>query len=346
MTESRRGEPSIFVLGRARAAGFEVSENQLSGWHRDGLIPRPKQRWAKGVAGSQTVYPAGTANQLCALCAIQTENRSSAMMWGWKLWWLGFPVDEQYYRLKLEAQAKLLDSSSLKFISLLGADQIVDRYKEVAIALRALRTRNAPFRQLRRRLVGGHFEGMLGVMIQILEGNFRGWSIALSDDQDSVRDRILIDRLFGLRRVKNANEVSRSPTMHDDIEGALHLLSNQLGKTKMESVLRSTSHNQLAEARAQLRVMLFTASGMDGNAGLLTRYGVHVLKELAERMGSGDQASFLLYLLALKRNPTFQRDIAVFLHALRRHVPKSISNAQIEHLRSRDPVICAFAFPD
>ena len=334
------------MLANASAAGFQVDENQLSGWHRDGLIPRPHQRWTKGVAGSQTVYPIGTTNQLCALCAIQTENRSSAMIWGWKLWWLGFPVDEKYWRLKLRAQAKLLDSSSRKFIRLSGADQIDDRYEEAVTVLRTRRTRNAPFRQLRRRLVAGHFEGMLGVMIQVLEGDFRGWSFAPGDDVDAVLYRVMIDKVFGLRRAKNAHEAARDPAMHDDIEGALHLLSNQLGETKMESVLKATSDSQLAEARTQLRVMLFTASGADENSGPLARYGVHVLKELAQKMDHGDQAAFLLYLLALKRNSTFQRDIAVFLHALRRHVPKSISNVQIEQLRGRDPVICAFAFPD
>jgi hypothetical protein len=268
------------------------------------------------------------------------------MIWGWKLWWLGFPVDEKYWRLKLRAQAKLLDSSSRKVVRLLGADQIDDRYEEAVTVLRTRRTRNAPFRQLRRRLVAGHFEGMLSVMIQILEGDFRGWSFAPGDDVDAVRDRMMIDRVFGLRRAKNAHEVARDPTMHDDIEDALHLLSNQLGETKMESVLKATSDSQLAEARTQLRVMLFTASGVGETSGSLARYGVHVLKELAQKMDPGDQATFLLYLLALKRSPMFQRDIAVFLHALRRHVPKSISNVQIDYLRSRDPVICSFAFPE
>jgi hypothetical protein len=346
VTKSQQGETSKFVLGNARAAGFQVSEDQLTGWHRDGLIPRPQQRWTEGIAGSQTVYPIGTANQLCALCAIQTENRSSAMIWGWKLWWLGFPVDKKYWRLKLRAQAQLLDSTSRKLIRLLGADQDNDRYEDAVTVLRTRRTRNAPFRRLRRRLVAGHFEGMLSVMIQILEGNFRGWSIAPSDDVDALRDRMMIDRLFGLRRAKNVHEVAHDRAMHDDIEEALHLLSNRLGETKLESVLESTSDSQLAEARTQLRVMLFTAGGIDESSVALARHGIQVLKELAQQMGPGDQATFLLYLLALKQSPMVQKDVAVFLHALRRHVPKSISDAQVGYLRSRDPVICSFAFPE
>ena len=346
MTKSEQGEPSKLVLGRARDAGFEVSVDQLGGWHRDGLIPRPQQRWTKGIAGSETIYPTGTADQLIALCAIQFENRSSAMIWGWKLWWLGFSVDEKYWRLKLKAQAQLLDSSSRQFIRLLGTDQDDARYEDIVTILRTGRTRNVPFRRLRRRLVAGHFEGMLGVVIQILEGNFRRWSSSSNDDADSIRDRIMIDRVFGLRRSKNVPDLAGNPEMYDDIEDALHLLSNQLGTAKMESLLKATSDSQVAEARTQLRVMLFTATRMDEKSVALAHFGIRVLKGLAEKMGPGDQTTVLLYLLALKQNPMFQRNIAVFLNALRRHVPKSISEAEIQYWRSRDPVISSFAFPD
>ncbi len=346
MTKSSQGETSSFVLESARAAGFQVNDGQLSGWHRDGLIPRPQQRWTEGIAGSQTVYPIGTAAQLCALCAIRSENRSSAMIWGWKLWWLGFPVDERYWRLKLKAQARLLDRSSLEFVRLLDSDQTDAQYKDAVTVLRTRRTRNTPFLQLRRRVVAGYFEGMLIFMTQILAGNFLRWSFAPSDDEDAIRDRMTIDRTFGLRRAKNVREVDRSPTMHGDIEDGLQLLSDQLGETKIESVLSATSDSQIVEARAQLRVILFTVNGAEETSGHLAGFGVRVLKELAQQMNPGEQATFLLYLLALRRSSAFQRDIAVFLHALRRHVPKSISNAQIEYLRSRDPIICSFAFPE
>jgi hypothetical protein len=345
VTKSNPGESSKFVLAAARAAGFQVSEDQLSGWHRDGLIPRPKQSWTEGIAGSQTIYPPGASDQLCALCTIQKENRSS-VNWGWKLWWLGFPVDDRYWRMKLKAHALLHDKSSREFIHVLGNNQDDDLYEIAVTTWRTGRTRNVPFRQLRRRLVAGHFEGMLGLVLQILECGFRGWSFASSDDTDALRERMMIERVFGFRRASNTHEMVCDPTMHDDIEDALHLLSDQLGETKIASVLKVSPDSRIAEARMQLRVILFAVSGTDGNSSLLGRYGGPVLKALAQRMTPGDQAVFLLYLLALKRNPMFQKNLAVFLHALRRHVPKTISKGQVEYLRSRDPAICSFAFPD
>jgi hypothetical protein len=342
--KSGANEPAEMVLAKARAAGFEVEKDDLRRWHREGLIPKPEQRWTEGVGGSQAIYPAGSGDQLCALCVIQAKNRSSAMNWGWKLWWLGFDVDGKYWRHKLRAQAKLIDRSSLELVSTLG-DQDDDRYNAVVTALRTARTRNVPFRQLRRRLTARHFEGMVGLIFQILERSFRGWSFAPSDDADALRDRMMSERFFGFRRAKDSREMTLNPTMHDDVEAALFLLSRQLTKTTMTSVLQASSDRLIAECRIQLRVILFTVRGVNENAGLLAGYGVRVLRELEQHMTPGDQATLLLYLLALNRNLTFRKSLAVFLHGLRRHVPKMISDEEIDYLRSRDPAICSFAFP-
>ena len=342
MTISMEESPEGMVE-KARAAGFSINEDQISGWH--GLIPRPRQQWTQGVAGSQTIYPIGSGDQLCALCAVREENRSSALIWGWKLWWLGFPVGDKYWRGKLKATAVLLDKSSRKFVRLLGSEQTDERYDDAVAALKNGRTRNMPFRQLRRRLGAAHFEGMLGLMLQILGGGFRGWSSSPNEDADALRDRMTVEKTFGFRRAKAVRELERNPTMHNDVEGVLHMLSRQLGGTKMTGVLKACSDKQIAEARMQLRVILFTVNGAEEKSGLLVGYGVQVLKELARRMTPNDQAILLLYLLALNRNPDFKRELAVFLLALRRHVPKGISSAQIDYLRSQDPVICSFAFP-
>ena len=345
MTTENVGELAEAVLARANAIGFAVSESQLRRWHLDGLLPRPKQLWVAGIAGSQTVYPVGTGNQLCALCAIRDSNRSSTMNWGWTLWWLGFPVDEKFWRRKLAAQATLIAKSTTEFVRVLDSDQPDERYADVVTAFHSRRTQNVSFRQLRRR-VGKQFEGMVGLIHSILAGAFRGWSFSSSNDEDSLRYRNMIQKVFGFRRTKNDREMIENPAIHDDVEVALQLLSDQLGEVKITKVLATSSAKTIAETRTQLRVILFTASGSDEGSTELAGLGMDVLKKMALRASSADQAAFLLYLLALKRNPKFEKELAVFLLALRRFIPKTISQTQIDDFRSRDPAICSFAFPN
>jgi len=346
VTKDRSGELTKHILAAAKDRGFDVSENQLKRWHRDGLLPQPRQSWTSGVEGSEAIYPVGTSDQLCALCAVQVENRSSAANWGWKLWWLGFPVHRKFWLRRLLAQAAIVDETSMELTRLLDSDQPNDNYQDIITNLRTRRTPNMPFLQLRRRTGIRHFESAIGLIRDILMGDFLGWSYASKDDPDSLRYQKMIQRVLGLRRANNIRNMMTKPSMPDAVEPALRFLSKQLGETKIANVLTACSVKNITQTRTQLRVLLFMASGSNGQPNELTDLGIDVLKVMASRTTPADQATLLLYMLALNRNPEFRKELAKLLLALRRFVPEEISQSQIEDFRRKDPDICSFAFPD
>src|SRR5215216_72727 len=99
------GEKAVDILALARAANRIVTERQLTRWHVEGLIPRPRQSWSPGRPGSQAIYPLGTGDQVLALHEIARNYRRSKDQ-GWLLWWRGFPVDKRFWRSELEQVAR------------------------------------------------------------------------------------------------------------------------------------------------------------------------------------------------------------------------------------------------
>src|SRR6185312_3198062 len=91
MGEEAYVEPSAELLARATAAAHHVSETQLARWHRAGLLSRPRRRSLGRGRGTQTLYRAGTGDQLLALCEIHKRHKKLETV-GWQLWWRGFPV--------------------------------------------------------------------------------------------------------------------------------------------------------------------------------------------------------------------------------------------------------------
>ena len=97
------------VLLAAADAGFPITGDQLARWHRAGLLPHPRQRALGRGLGTVTIYPPGTVEQLLALCRIRQQHRSLTRA-AFKLWWDGFPVEEDQVRGPLTHAATKLDS--------------------------------------------------------------------------------------------------------------------------------------------------------------------------------------------------------------------------------------------
>ena len=108
MAGKSAGERACDLIARAAEAGFEVSPTQLARWHRHGLLPRPWQQPLGKGKGTETVYPAGTGDQLLALCEFRKQTRLLGRV-GWHLWWHGFPVDCSHWKPLLQDAARTWD---------------------------------------------------------------------------------------------------------------------------------------------------------------------------------------------------------------------------------------------
>lgn len=214
----------------------------------------------------------------------------------------------------------------------------------VAEKFHVMRTKNFLFRQLRKRLGRSQLSGFLGLVTQILQGDFQKWSVFPADDPDKLIDRAMVDKAFGLNRATNEKQLRKAPAMHEDIESALDLLSARLGGANLSEVLNAHSDVQIIEARNQLRAILFAAKGIGSNP--MQGFGLTVFAKFAELTASLTQTTFLLYLLVLKEDKAFALNLSTFLNAIRNEIPADYQQEHIiAYLRSQDPAIASFVFP-
>ncbi len=91
------------LLQAAASAGLRVTSTQLRDWRQAGLLPSPRQRGLGRGRGTETLYPAGSTEQLLALCELRKKCRSlDTICWG--LWWRRYPVSESRIRRLFEGQ--------------------------------------------------------------------------------------------------------------------------------------------------------------------------------------------------------------------------------------------------
>jgi hypothetical protein len=100
MNAGEHEEPRDQVIADAARAGHAITADQLARWHRAGLLPRPRQLSLGRGRGTISVYPAGTGEQVVALCQFKDEDRRLDRV-ACRLWWEGFPVDLALIRRQL-----------------------------------------------------------------------------------------------------------------------------------------------------------------------------------------------------------------------------------------------------
>jgi hypothetical protein len=85
-----------------------VTRDQVNRWRREGLLPDVEQAWPEAFHGSETRYPAGTCAQIKAAQGLFRINKRNSFV-GLRLWRLGFPVSEDYWRPRLRRFGRSAD---------------------------------------------------------------------------------------------------------------------------------------------------------------------------------------------------------------------------------------------
>lgn len=94
------GESNDWIVEKCAEIGLRISARQLAEWHRKGLIPEP-ERVFSGGGGSDSIYPAGTLKQVFWCNQLMHTIRKTEEV-GWGLWYLGFDVDERFWKDPIE----------------------------------------------------------------------------------------------------------------------------------------------------------------------------------------------------------------------------------------------------
>lgn len=197
-------QPSADIIKSAALSGFMLTPKTLARWHRDGLVPTPVIRRLGKGRGTESLYPMNTKRQVAALLQIRSNYRNLEEV-GFRLWLAGYPVSDRYSfeylsRAALEFDKKLdhLRAGRAKLFSDDGNnDELVEKlWTELAI----LKDKRLPIKfvqKIRKRVGRENFDAALIIILDIVTGNFDGFS------EDNVRDQIL-------RKMLGADNVRKS----------------------------------------------------------------------------------------------------------------------------------------
>lgn len=292
-------EPAAQVLAKARAAGFAVSTAQLARWHRIGLLPQPRTRSLGRGHGTQTMYPAGTGDQSIKLCQLRKRHRNLREV-GWRLWWLGYSVEEGWSQGHLQAAAADMDRmlESLRAANETlnsNDDDVADKAFADLEAACGKRLPKSFASQLRRRIGRRNFAMLVRFILTFVSGDLESFrSTAYGGRDDGDDPDATIRKALGFVRDRQ----HPAPWIERSIWPALQNASGAIVEMTFTEMLAKTSINDLALARDELRDLLSGVAILTGGLRLAWRtqnpLGLNVLADIASRANANDLAWLLI----------------------------------------------------
>jgi hypothetical protein len=312
------GESTDDLLAVAAAHGSAVSRRQLAEWHRADLLPTPEQTYGD-KAGSTSIYPAGTAQRLLALCDCRKRSPRSLDDTAWCLWWAGFDVPERYIRGQLVRAAALWRELTDELRQLLqqGAagdtddaladtnedDELTNRLEVFLKHMSIVRSPRKAFAQMRRRVGREKFPTVVRVLAEIGTGTFEGYRAdAVTGTTDDERE--IVETALDFTRARTDRLVGVDPWLTGDTEQTFATLSRLIRDHPPGSDLDEVGIEELARTRdeAQLFKDLFTGLGstveqMFGRGA----FGFTAFGALAHDESTRDQAIWVLLWRMIRR---------------------------------------------
>jgi hypothetical protein len=208
----------------AKTQGFTVSARQIERLHKAACLPRPQRMHVRGVRGSRSYYPIGTAAQLIAVCRLSKCERSLKRIC-FQLWLDGYPVPLKPLRGSLQ---RLLFAGLPQAVRRIGDEHIHSPLKsaEVLTALLAPRLRRTAL----GRLIHDHLPhradqtSLLTMFFQLFLGDMPAFDAAedyVNGDLDpGERDTPLPElfvQVYGLDRAQTDTMSGAPPWLPQDI---------------------------------------------------------------------------------------------------------------------------------
>lgn len=263
---SEVGEIREELIDLARDHGYSVSTAQLARWHREGLLPRPRQRSLGKGHGTQTVYPPGTGKQLLALCAIHASERRLRYV-AWRMWWAGFDVSSKTIRAFIGRWAAKWDGYVQDLI-----DPSTGELSESALrsldSIRNARYDYGPLAGAQKRVGRKRLDPVMSVLFKVVSGVFEGYSVDPVEknpekDEQRVAERSLELDWLGSRVAENTELGSSGGSA-----GLLKELSRFFLDRPLGEGLATLTDEQLVQARDEARRDLAFWQGTYASLGL------------------------------------------------------------------------------
>jgi hypothetical protein len=278
-------ETSGFLLAQARKAGFSVKAEKLRRWQRRGLLPRVQRHGLGRARGTESVYPAGSAKQLVALCA-QLKKRRVLRDAAWAIWWEGYWVEKGWVVDRLVRQLAYIQ---LFFTAWAGDenDTSGDLLEQLVHQSQAKRL-PTPMGNIRRSL-GQEAYSIFVVLLSRVVGEDL---LVLSDLEREPE--IMADSLGSKDR--------------RETETDLQAASKTIDFPRLRDALVAATFEDLCEARDEMRGVLNNAYPII--ADILDAVGlsrIALFSKALDPSNSSTAANAVLVWLRLRRSPTARR---------------------------------------
>ena len=226
-----------------------VTAFQVNRWRHLGLLPPAKQE-PQAYRGSIVKYPVGTCLQIKTLQALFKQKNRVAYV-GFRLWWQGFWVKEDYWRPRLQAAAKSFDHV-LPLISRLrlrsdnddAAPTLQDRAASLA-------PKNIILSRVWPRISNLGTPTFWRVLLDLGEGQFDGFEAAVRGQEKSLDEQVAI-KAFDFENSENHQILGHKMNSIAVLPSALKNVSAAMSKRRFAEAANAPA-SEIAAARDDLR---------------------------------------------------------------------------------------------
>jgi hypothetical protein len=172
-----------------------VSMDQVRRWRREGLLPEVVQD-QQAYRGSAVLYPEGTCDQIRAASALfKQKNRVDYV--GLRLWRLGFPVAEKYWRPRLRRAGWVADKAARilpGFIDRFDRPSSKSTFSEAA-ADKLSQGSNIVLSRIKRRVGVDRLPAFVQTLEEVGRGDFVGFGHVVASEEEMSGRATTIDAL-------------------------------------------------------------------------------------------------------------------------------------------------------
>jgi hypothetical protein len=231
--------------------------SQVKRWRREGLLPDVVQN-QQAYRGSVVLYPKGTCAQIRAASALfKRKNRFDYV--GLRLGRLGFPVDEKYWRPRLQQQGRALDRV---FPLLMWLVQRFDRdwqsetlYDHAAKRLEPVQ--DVVLSRIKGRIDSQEMPTVLRVIGDVGTGEFDGFETSIAGEEHTSEEALTI-RAFDLTKAGSDSILGKQLNLIELLPSGLKDVSTAISMGNFERVANA-SVEEIARAREDAKNSLAIA---------------------------------------------------------------------------------------
>jgi hypothetical protein len=172
-----------------------VTMEQVKRWRREGLLPDVVQD-QQACPGSVVLYPKGTCAQIQAARALfKQKNRVDYV--GLRLWRLGFPVDEKFWKPRLKFAGRIADRVAHLlpgFVERFDRDSSESTFSEAAAAGLS-QTKNIVLSRIKGRVEVDRLPAFVQTTEEVGRGDFVGFGHVVEDEEQIGGGATTVDAL-------------------------------------------------------------------------------------------------------------------------------------------------------